>query len=77
MKVKEEVEKEFAEGQATLKKKELVKFNSLVLQEIYYIYFKILVERPNSKYLPDVLEGMLTYAHLINIDLTSALINHL
>jgi hypothetical protein len=55
MKVKEEVDKEFAEGQATLKKKDVVKSNSALLQEIYYIYFKLLTERPNSKFLPDVL----------------------
>lgn len=71
------MEKEFAEGQATLKKKDIVKSNSEVLQEIYYIYFKILVERPNSKFLADVLEGVLTFSHLINIDLTSTLIAYL
>lgn len=76
-KVREEVEKEFSEGNATHKKREVMKANSAVLQEIYYIYFKIMVERPNSKYLPDVLEGILTFAHLINIDLTSTLIAHL
>lgn len=65
--MKEEVEKEFAEGNATLNKREVVRANSQVLQEIFYIYFKILVERNNSKYLPDILEGILTFAHLINI----------
>jgi len=77
LKVKDEVEKEFAEGQAILKKKEVVKANSALLQELYYIYFKILTEQPNSKFLADVLEGVLTHAHLINIDLTHALIAHL
>ena len=60
-----------------LKKKEVVKANSALLQELYYIYFKILTERPNSKFIPDVLEGILSFAHLINIDLTQALISHL
>ena len=77
LKIKEEVNKEFAEGLATVSKRQLVKGNSDILKEIFYIYFKILVERSNSKYLQDVLEGVLGYAHLINIDLTSTLISHL
>jgi hypothetical protein len=77
MKVREEVNKEFAEGEATISNKELVKSNSAILQEIFYIYFKILIEKINSKYVRDCLDGMLTFAHLINIDLISNLITHL
>ena len=36
-----------------------------------------MAERPNSKFIPDVLEGILCFAHLINIDLTQAVISHL
>lgn len=43
MKVKEEVAKEFAEGESIIKNKELVRHNSNTLQELFYIYFKILV----------------------------------
>ena len=67
MKVKEEVEKEFAEGESIIKNKELVRHNSNTLQELFYIYFKILVERMNSIFLKDCLDGVLKFVHLINI----------
>ena len=77
MRVREEVNKEFAEGEALLSKKELVRGNSAVLQELFYIYFKILAERVNSKFLRDCLEGVLAFAHLITIDLVEGLIARL
>ena len=46
-------------------------------QEIFYVYFKILVEKINCKFLKDTLDGILTFAHLINIDLISSMIAHL
>jgi len=44
---------------------------------MFYIYFKILVEQTNSKFLKDCLDGILNFAHLINIDLIVAMIEHL
>lgn len=67
IRVKEEVQKEFAEGEAIIKNKEFVRANSNILQELFYIYFKILVERVNSIFLRDVLDGTLKFVHLINI----------
>jgi hypothetical protein len=49
----------------------------MILQELFYIYFKILVEQIGSKFLKDALDGILTFAHLINIDLISSMIEHL
>lgn len=54
-----------------------MKGNSAVLQEIFYIYFKILVENPESKFLRDCLSGTLAYAHLISVDLIANLISYL
>jgi len=51
--------------------------NSMILQELFYVYFKILVERLSSKYLKDALDGILTFAHLINVDLIRDMIEHL
>ncbi len=41
------------------------------------MYFKVLVERLDSKFLKDVLDGILKFAHFINIDLISAMLEHL
>ena len=54
-----------------------MKSNSAILQEIFYIYFKIIVENVHSKYLKDSLDGILSFAHLINIDLITTLILYL
>lgn len=77
LRVKEEVNKEFAEGNAVIENKELVRHNSNILQELFYIYFKVLVERINSIFLKDCLDGILKYVHLINIELTQSLIEHI
>ena len=69
--------KEFAEGEATISNKQLTKGNSAILQEIFYIYFKILVEKTDSKFMRDCLSGTLSYAHLISIDLIANLITYL
>jgi hypothetical protein len=65
--VKEEVDKEFAEAEVTLKKKEIVKHNSSILQELFYLYFKMIVERTHVSLLKDVFDGILKFAHFINI----------
>lgn len=46
----------------------------MILQELFYIYFKVLVERLDSKFLSDALDGILKFAHFINIDLISSMI---
>jgi hypothetical protein len=77
MKIKEEIDKEFAEGEAIISNKEIVRNNSTILQELFYVYFKVLVERLDSKFVKDVLDGILKFAHFINIDLISAMLEHL
>lgn len=49
----------------------------MILQELFYVYFKVLVERLDSKFLSDALDGILKFAHFINIDLISSMIEHL
>lgn len=49
----------------------------MILQELFYVYFKVLVEQIGSKFLRDALSGILAFAHLINIDLISSMIEHL
>ena len=51
--------------------------NSSILQELFYVYFKVLVEKLDSKFMKDVLDGILKFAHYINIDLISAMLEHL
>lgn len=49
----------------------------MILQELFYVYFKVLVERLDSKFISDALDGILKFAHFINVDLISSMIEHL
>ena len=75
--VKQEVNRDFAEGQVRIDHKKITRINSELLQEMFYIYFKILLKRSYSQFLKDCLDGMLKFGHLINTVLIKSLIENL
>ena len=75
--VRREVDKDFAEGELRVDHRKMVRLNSEILQEMFYIYFKILLKRSYSMFLKDSLDGMLKFSHLINTGLIKSLIENL
>lgn len=57
--------------------KKITRINSELLQELFYIYFKVLLKRNYSQFLRDCLDGMLKFGHLINTSLIKSLIENL
>lgn len=75
--VKQEVNRDFAEGEVRIDHKKITRINSELLQEVFYIYFKVLLKRSYSQFLRDCLDGMLKFGHLINTTLIKSLIENL
>ncbi|TPX57465.1 hypothetical protein PhCBS80983_g03803 [Powellomyces hirtus] len=69
-----EVEKEFKEAEATYDREEVLKRHTETLKFVFLIYFRILKNASNSPLLPAVLEGLARFAHLINVEFFSDLL---
>ncbi|OON14621.1 nucleolar complex-associated protein [Opisthorchis viverrini] len=66
-KLEKKHEKEMAETRATQSREDRKKLNTLILNEILFVYFKLLKTTRNSQLLTTVLEGVATYSSLINV----------
>lgn len=60
-------EKEMAETRAAKSHEERVKLNTLILNEILFVYFKVLKSACSSELFSRVLEGLSVYSNLINV----------
>jgi nucleolar complex protein 3 len=68
-KVDKELADELREAEAEYTREEVSKFQSETLKQVFIIYFRILKTNPPSPLIPTVLDGLINFAHLINIDL--------
>ncbi|VDP16915.1 unnamed protein product [Echinostoma caproni] len=68
-------EKEMAETVAAKSHEERVKLNTLILNEILFVYFKVLKTTSNSELLSSVLEGLSVYSNLINVVYVDSLLS--
>ncbi|KAF9582094.1 hypothetical protein BGW38_000649 [Lunasporangiospora selenospora] len=68
LKAKKEVEVEMKEAEAVVDKEEKQRTQTETLKLVFVTYFRILKHAPGSPLLPNVLEGLARFAHLINID---------
>ena len=57
--------------------KGIVKNNSVILEKLFYIYFKVLTRNKISKFYKDGLNGLLKFVHKINVDLIWNIIENL
>ncbi|KAG0047182.1 hypothetical protein BGZ83_007730 [Gryganskiella cystojenkinii] len=68
LKAKKEVEVEMKEAEAVVDKEEKMRTQTETLKLVFVTYFRILKHAPGSPLLPAVLEGLAKFAHLINVD---------
>ncbi|KAI7826532.1 nucleolar complex-associated protein-domain-containing protein [Gamsiella multidivaricata] len=68
LKTKKEVEVEMKEAEAVVDKEEKMRMQTETLKLVFVTYFRILKHAPGSTLLPAVLEGLAKFAHLINVD---------
>ncbi|KAF9947388.1 hypothetical protein BGZ72_010594 [Mortierella alpina] len=68
LKAKKEVEVEMKEAEAVVDKEEKLRTQTETLKLVFITYFRILKHAPGSPLLPAVLEGLAKFAHLINVD---------
>ncbi|KAF9195213.1 hypothetical protein BGZ50_005047 [Haplosporangium sp. Z 11] len=68
LKAKKEVEVEMKEAEAVVDKEEKLRMQTETLKLVFITYFRILKHAPGSPLLPAVLEGLAKFAHLINVD---------
>ncbi|KAF9902867.1 hypothetical protein EC991_004487 [Linnemannia zychae] len=68
LKAKKEVEVEMKEAEAVVDKEEKMRVQTETLKLVFITYFRILKHAPGSPLLPAVLEGLAKFAHLINVD---------
>ncbi|KAF9426955.1 hypothetical protein BGZ94_005726, partial [Podila epigama] len=68
LKAKKEVEIEMKEAEAVVDKEEKMRMQTETLKLVFITYFRILKHAPGSPLLPAVLEGLAKFAHLINVD---------
>ncbi|KAG9070652.1 hypothetical protein KI688_008190 [Linnemannia hyalina] len=68
LKAKKEVEVEMKEAEAVVDKEEKMRMQTETLKLVFITYFRILKHAPGSPLLPAVLEGLAKFAHLINVD---------
>ncbi|KAG0209554.1 hypothetical protein BGX28_010252 [Mortierella sp. GBA30] len=68
LKAKKEVEVEMKEAEAVVDKEEKMRMQTETLKLVFITYFRILKHAPGSPVLPAVLEGLAKFAHLINVD---------
>ncbi|KAF9170605.1 hypothetical protein BGX21_011046 [Mortierella sp. AD011] len=74
LKAKKEVEIEMKEAEAVVDKEEKMRTQTETLKLVFVTYFRILKHSPGSTLLPAVLEGLAKFAHLINVDFFTDLI---
>ncbi|KAF9432601.1 hypothetical protein BGZ76_010573 [Entomortierella beljakovae] len=74
LKAKKEVETEMKEAEAVVDKEEKMRTQTETLKLVFVTYFRILKHAPGSTLLPAVLEGLAKFAHLINVDFFTDLI---
>ncbi|KAF9109861.1 hypothetical protein BGX27_007109 [Mortierella sp. AM989] len=74
LKAKKEVEVEMKEAEAVVDKEEKLRTQTETLKLVFVTYFRILKHAPGSTLLPAVLEGLAKFAHLINVDFFTDLI---
>ncbi|WVQ84650.1 hypothetical protein IAT38_006805 [Cryptococcus sp. DSM 104549] len=63
-----ELEKEMQEAEAEVDKEERAQVQTETLKNMFVLYFSILKNPVRTPLLPAALEGISTYAHLINVD---------
>ncbi|KAF6774918.1 hypothetical protein AHF37_05920 [Paragonimus kellicotti] len=68
-------EKQMSETQAAKSRDERSKLNTLILNEILFVYFKLLKTTDNSQLLSAVLEGLSVYSNLINVVYVESLLS--
>ncbi|KAG0220566.1 nucleolar complex-associated protein-domain-containing protein [Mortierella sp. GBAus27b] len=74
LKAKKEVEIEMKEAEAVVDKEEKLRAQTETLKLVFVTYFRILKHAPGSSLLPAVLEGLAKFAHLINVDFFTDLV---
>ncbi|CAG8597865.1 20334_t:CDS:10 [Gigaspora margarita] len=67
-KERKEVEKEMKEAEAVVNKEEREKMHTETLKLVFITYFRILKHANSSPLLISALEGLVKFAHLINVD---------
>ncbi|EKX45539.1 hypothetical protein GUITHDRAFT_138771 [Guillardia theta CCMP2712] len=71
----EDLENSLAEGHATVAKEEVKRVATGILESVLNTYFRVLKMQPiQPQLLPPVMEGLSRFAHLINIDFFSDLL---
>ncbi|KAF9980341.1 hypothetical protein BGZ65_005212, partial [Modicella reniformis] len=74
LKAKKEVEVEMKEAEAVVDKEEKLRMQTETLKLVFVAYFRILKHAPGSSLLPAILEGLAKFAHLINVDFFTDLV---
>ncbi|KAF9918548.1 hypothetical protein BX616_007991 [Lobosporangium transversale] len=74
LKAKKEVEIEMKEAEAVVDKEEKMRVQTETLKLVFVTYFRILKHAPGSTLLPAVLEGLAKFAHLINVEFFTDLV---
>ncbi|KAK3812849.1 MAG: nucleolar complex-associated protein-domain-containing protein [Benniella sp.] len=74
LKAKKEVETEMKEAEAVVDKEEKLRVQTETLKLVFVTYFRVLKHAPGSSLLPAVLEGLAKFAHLINVDFFTDLV---
>ncbi|XP_013776685.1 nucleolar complex protein 3 homolog [Limulus polyphemus] len=69
------LEKELLEAEAEENKAKKGRFQTDILNQIFFLYFKILKNKAKSPILTPVLEGISKFAHLINIEFFDDLVS--
>ncbi|KAI9309156.1 nucleolar complex-associated protein-domain-containing protein [Cunninghamella echinulata] len=77
LKETKEIEKEFQEAEAIVSKEEKDKHHTETLKLLFAFYFRVLKQYTTSPLLPNVLEGLARFSHLINVDFFNDLLNAL
>ncbi|KAL4456085.1 hypothetical protein ABPG74_014046 [Tetrahymena malaccensis] len=68
-KMKKELREELEEQDAEIDPKLLIKYNAQILEKVYYIYFK-LIKRPSpTKFFTSVMDGIVKFIHMIDVNL--------
>ncbi|KIK59884.1 hypothetical protein GYMLUDRAFT_97587 [Collybiopsis luxurians FD-317 M1] len=68
LKERKEIEREFRDAEAEIDKEERASTHTETLKLLFVLYFGILKNPEPSPLLPAALEGIIKYAHLVNVD---------
>ncbi|KAE9387488.1 nucleolar complex-associated protein 3 [Gymnopus androsaceus JB14] len=75
LKERKEIEREFRDAEAEIDKEERATTHTETLKLLFVLYFGILKNPKPTPLLPAALEGIIKYAHLVNIDFFRDLMN--